>query len=190
VEGLDVLDPRCVMKRSRALQLAKYAKFRLGLAEAVGKSAKAQVQGEEVKMSEVLDSLDTVGANAKATDEARGAFHHAVAAEKEHLAQVGPMIQALSEHLVSTLPPEQVEACGLSPKKARRVLSGEERAVKAVKTRKTREAKGTRGKRQIRAEETKAALAAAYAPDGAGIPPTPQPGQGPPRTSGGGGNAH
>jgi hypothetical protein len=165
------------MNTKKAVQVSKEAQLRQGLASVMGKSAKLQVQGEEVKVSDVLDSLDQRGANAQATDDARVNYHRAVAVETEYRAQTHPMISAVRAHLVTLLSPEQLAQCGLAPRKTRRVLSGEERTAKMVKARSTRQAKGTRGKRQVRQEKAKATVTAAYASNGNGTAPSaPSPG--------------
>jgi hypothetical protein len=160
------------MKRSKGAQLIQFAKLRNGLPQVIGTSEKVQVQGgEEVKISDVPDFLDTIDANARAVEEGRGNFDRTVAAERDFRAKASPTIMALCARLLATLPPEQLELCGLSLKKPQRALLAEELAAKAAKSRETRKANGTRGKRQIRQEEAKAVLTATYASNGNGRAP-------------------
>jgi hypothetical protein len=163
------------MNTKKEVQVGKDAKLRKGLATVMGKSAKMQVQGEEVKVSDVLDSLDQRGAHAQATEDARVAFRSALGTEKEYRAKTHPMISAVCAHLATTLSPEQLTECGLTPRRSARVLTFDERTAKGLKVRATRTAKGTRGKRQARQEKAKATITAVYASNGNGAAPSAPP---------------
>jgi hypothetical protein len=159
-------------------QVGKDAQLCEGLATVFGKGAKMQVQGKEVKVKDVMDLLNKRGANAQAAEEARSAFHRAIAADREYRAETHALISAVRAALVANLSPDDFAKCGLATRKTRRVPSSEEQNARVVKARSTRAAKGARGKRQVRKEKAKAALAAAYAPNGSGPapnapPPTP-----------------
>jgi hypothetical protein len=164
---------------TKVLEVRRNAELRQGLPRVFGKSATIQIQGEEVKVTDILTELDTLDSNAKAVDEANGNYHKAVATEGEARARARPRLMALRVQLQARLSPEELATCGLAPKKKARALTADERTVKTAKLRATREASGTHGARQVRAVKAKAALTAAFAPKESGGAPNA------PSTSGG-----
>jgi hypothetical protein len=149
---------------SKSINISREAKLRTELAAVLGKTAKVHVQGEEVRVADVLDVLDVQLANASATAEAKAATRRAVAAEREYRAEKREMLSGVYAALVATLSAEQLAQLGLVPKKKARALTAEERTLATAKLRVTRKTKGTRGKKQRHAAEVSAGIAAAYAP--------------------------
>jgi hypothetical protein len=158
----------------KSTEVGREAMLRSGLAHVVGKSAKVKVQGKEVRMSEILDALDTQAANAAATEKAKLAYREAVAVEQEYRAAKRALLTALRAQLRATLSGEELAACGLA-RASRRELSAEERVAATLSLRDTRRRNGTLGEKQRREAKAKAVIVAAYA-EPATPPPTATPG--------------
>jgi hypothetical protein len=158
---------------SKSINLSREAKLRTELATVLGKTAKVHVQGEEVRVADVLDVLDVQLANARATAEANAVYRRVAVAEREYRAQKREMLSGVYAALVATLSSEQLAQLGLVPKKKARALTAAERTLATAKLRVTRKSNGTRGKKQRHEAEVSAGLAAVY-----GSPPPDKPGGG------------
>ena len=148
---------------SRDIRTFARARLREGLVALAGEEGTLRLEGRDVPAREVLAALDRAAARGKATDEAKAAYHRAVAAEKEAEAALAPLEKAVHALVRATATEEQLAACGLRRRKARRALTADERSAATEKLRATREANGTRGARQRRLADARSAIEAAYA---------------------------
>ena len=159
--------------RSKSINGEAIIKLRTGLALILGKSDKLEIQGKEVKGSEILDSLDALIADDEATAAARAVYRAAVTAQDARRAELAPLVSGVRTHLRATRSDEQLAACGIVRKGTRRAPSVDERMARATKARATREAKHARGVRQERIAKARATIAAAFAPDPPAAEATP-----------------
>jgi hypothetical protein len=85
----------------------------------LGKSAKVNVQGKEVKISELMDSLDSVAARAVEKAAAKAAYHATVDAHRALVDDVTRVVVALAATVRATRSRRELVDLGLAPKTRR-----------------------------------------------------------------------
>ena len=158
---------------NKPVEVVQLVALRDGMATCVGKSEKYKVQGKEVKVSEILGSLDALIADVQAAAAAREVYRAAVEAADVRRRQLRPLLVNVRTQLRATLSAADLATCGLSAKHGSRDLTADQRVAKLAKLRATREANGTRGAAQRRADKAKAVIAGVFVPSVVGEQPAP-----------------
>jgi hypothetical protein len=152
-------------KDTMGTKIIQAKNLREGIAKVMGKSAKMTIRGKEVKISVLVDTLDALVAADAAVAQAKAAFHQETAKRDALLAEAGPLVTDVRDHLRTTLPDDALKACGIPPKKKAEPLALADRLAATVKRRATFEANRKPTEKEARAEQTRATLAAAFAPN-------------------------
>jgi hypothetical protein len=148
-----------------------------GLLAIMGKSAKVEILGKEVKISVLKDTLAVIETAHAEMIAARAAYISAAAKHRALVddASVATIVPLLAAQLRTRLTAAQLETCGIAPTKKRRALTDEERTLANAKRRLTRAAKGLLSPKQRRARDAREGLAAVYGTEPASPPETAPP---------------
>ncbi len=137
------------MTNGTAMQQQRLQMVRDAAAKDLPATSVLQLDGQSVKVSDFLTSLDSALATFAAANAAKAALKQSQADRTQKVASVEAQVGYLKTYLVSLWGKgsPQLAPFGFTPK-GRTPLSGEQIALKAAKAKLTRKARGTLGSKQ------------------------------------------
>jgi hypothetical protein len=112
--------------------------LRDGLSKGKKRTDKIVIEGKEEAVGSIMTMLDTRIANTRAVEDARAAFHDAVAAQRAYDAQTAPIIDGVRAQLAIQLGPSERASYGVRPRKKAGRRSFDEHVAAVQKLRATR----------------------------------------------------
>jgi len=137
------------MSNGNAMQQQRLQMVRDATAKALPATTELQLDGQSVKVSDFLTSLDSALATFAATNAAKAALKQTQSDRTQQIASVEAQVGYLKTYLVSLWGKgsPQLAPFGFTAK-ARKPLSSEQKALKAAKAKLTRNVRGTKGSKQ------------------------------------------
>jgi hypothetical protein len=137
------------MSNGNAMQQQRLQMVRDATAKVLPATTELQLDGQSVKVSDFLTSLDSALATFAATNAAKAALKQTQSDRTQKIASVEAQVGYLKTYLVSLWGKgsPQLAPFGFTPK-ARTPLTSEQKALKAAKAALTRKARGTKGSKQ------------------------------------------
>ena len=137
------------MSNGNAMQQQRLQMVRDATAKVLPATTVLQLDGQSVKVSDFLTSLDSALATFAATNAAKAALKQTQTDRTQKVATVEAQVGDLKTYLVSLWGKgsPQLAAFGFTPK-ARTPLTSEQKALRAAKAKLTRNVRGTKGSKQ------------------------------------------
>ncbi len=137
------------MTNGKAMQQQRLQMVRDATAKVLPATTELQLNGQSVKVSDFLTSLDNALATFAATNAAKAALKQAQSDRTQKVAPVELQVAYLKTYLVSIWGKgsPQLASFGFTPK-ARTPLTSQQLALKAAKAKLTRNVRGTKGSKQ------------------------------------------